>query len=261
MTETSETALKPQDPWIGSRGRIGVIIPSTNIGVEYDCQRFIPAGVSWHFARFFIAQKDLSSDDAFLALIEGLRETVPLALRDILTAEVDHVMMGMSAETFWGGQAGNDAFVARLREQMDDTIGLTTGANALTSALNKFGVKKIAVLTPYQPVADAEVERFFGEAGFQVRRNIGLRCDTANSIAHTPRQQVLDVVLRELDGDDVEAIVQVGTNMSNAELFPTIETLLAKPVIPVNVATIWHALRALGVDDRFVGRGWLMERF
>ena len=33
---------KAQEPWIGARGRIGVIIPSTNIGVEYDCQRIIP---------------------------------------------------------------------------------------------------------------------------------------------------------------------------------------------------------------------------
>ena len=32
---------KDQEPWIGSRGRIGVIIPSTNIGVEHDCQRVI----------------------------------------------------------------------------------------------------------------------------------------------------------------------------------------------------------------------------
>ena len=26
--------MKPQEPWIGKRARIGVVIPSTNIGVE-----------------------------------------------------------------------------------------------------------------------------------------------------------------------------------------------------------------------------------
>ena len=103
--------------------------------------------------------------------------------------------------------------------------------------------------------------KFFGESGYTVKRNIGLRCDTANSIAHTPQKDVLDVVLNELDGDDVDAIVQVGTNMSNSDLFPTLEKMLGKPVIPINVAIIWHALRAIGVDDKFVGKGWLMERF
>ena len=56
-----QTLTKPQEPWIGSRARIGVIIPSTNIGVEYDCQRLILEGVTWHFARFFIEQTNLLS--------------------------------------------------------------------------------------------------------------------------------------------------------------------------------------------------------
>ncbi len=259
---TESTALtKPQEPWIGKRGRIGVVIPSTNIGVEYDCQRFIPEGVTWHFARFFIELKDLTSDDAFMDFIEAIRHTIPDAMRDIMTAEVDHVMMGMSAETFWGGLAGNDEFSDRLREHMDDGMGLTTGAAAAADALAQFDVKNISVVSPYQPIGDEQVLKFFTEIGYTVKRNIGLRCDTANSIAHTPQKEVLDLVLNELDGDDVDAIVQVGTNMSNSDLFPTLEKMLAKPVIPINVAIIWHALRAIGVEDKFVGKGWLMERF
>jgi len=27
------------------------------------------------------------------------------------------------------------------------------------------------------------------------------------------------------------------------------------------VALIWHTLRDLGIEDKFVGKGWLMERF
>jgi maleate isomerase len=189
-----------------------------------------------------------------------IRLTIPDAMRDIMTAEVNHIMMGMSAETFWGGLAGNDEFSARLREHMPDEMGLTTGADAIASALAQFNVKNISVVSPYQPIGDEQVQKFFSETGYSVKRNIGLRCDTANSIAHTPQKDVLDVVLNELDGDDVDAIVQVGTNMSNSDLFPTIEKMLGKPVIPINVATIWHALRAIGVNDKFVGKGWLMER-
>ena len=252
---------KPQEPWIGSRGRIGVIIPSTNIGVEYDCQRFIPAGVTWHFARFFVEQIDLSSDDMFLAFIDAIRQTIPHAVRDIMTAEVDYIMMGMSAETFWGGLEGNEEFTARLREHCGPDMGITTGASAVDAALKKFDARRVAVLTPYQPVGDEQVHRFFTETGYEVAKVIGLKCDTANSIAHTPQREVLDVVLNQLDGDDVDAIVQAGTNMSNVDLFPTLEKQLGKPVIPINVATIWHALRTIGVDDKFVGRGWLFERF
>jgi len=255
------TLTKPQEPWIGQRGRIGVVIPSTNIGVEYDCQRFIPEGVTWHFARFFIEDIDLTTDNAFLAFIDAIRLTIPHAMRDIMTAEVDHVMMGMSAETFWGGLKGNDEFSGRLREFMPDEMGLTTGATAIVAALNKFNVKNISVVSPYQSVGDEQVLKFFTESGFNVKGNVGLKCDTANSIAHTPQSEVLDLVVNELDGDDVDAIVQVGTNMSNSDLFPTLETMLGKPVIPINVATIWHTLRDMGINDKFAGKGWLMERF
>ena len=254
-------ALKPQEPWIGARGRIGVIIPSTNIGVEYDCQRIIPPGVTWHFARFFVKQPDLSSDDMFLAFIDAIRETIPDAMRDIMTCEPSYIMMGMSAETFWGGLEGNVEFEARLRDSIGPQMGLTSGAAALKAALDSFGAKTVAALTPYQNVGDVQVRRFLEESGYNVTNVVGLKCDTATSIAHTPPREVIETVLRELDGDNVDAIVQAGTNLSTLDIFPTLEKQLGKPVIPINVATIWHALRAHGINDKVFGRGWLLERF
>ncbi len=253
--------LKAQAPWIGLRGRIGVIIPSTNIGVEYDCQRIIPEGVTWHFARFFVEQPDLSSDNMFLAFIDAIRKTIPDALRDVMTCEPSYIMMGMSAETFWGGLEGNAEFEEKLREVIGPDIGVTSGAAALRGAIDCFGAKRIAALTPYQPVGDEQVERFLVESGYEVTKVVGLKCDTATSIAHTPQKEVIDVVLNELEGEDVDAIVQAGTNLSTLDIFPTLEYQLGKPVIPINVATIWHALRSHGIDDKFHGRGWLLERF
>ena len=48
---------------------------------------------------------------------------------------------------------------------------------------------------------------------------VGLKCDTATSIAHTPPSEVIDVVLNQLDGDDVDAIVQAGTNLTALDIF------------------------------------------
>jgi len=144
---------------------------------------------------------------------------------------------------------------------MGPDIGLTSGAKAVQDALNSFNVKNVAVITPYQPVGDEQVYKFFSETGFNVTKVHGLKCDTATSISHTPRHDVVDVVLNELDSDKVDAIVQVGTNLSTVEQFPTLEKQIQKPVIPINVATIWHAFRALGIEDKFVGKGMLFEQF
>jgi maleate isomerase len=257
----AQKLTRAQAPWIGSRGRIGVIIPSTNIGVEYDCQQFVPPGVSWHFSRFWVEQPDLSSDNMFLAFIEAIRKTIPHAMRNVMTCEPSYIMMGMSAETFWGGLAGNAEFEARLREDIGPDIGLTSGAAALNAALDAFGAKKVSALTPYQPVGDEQVHRYLVESGYKVHKVVGLKCDTATSIAHTPPHEVIDAVLNDLDAPDVDAIVQAGTNLSAVNIFPTLEHKLRKPVIPINVATIWHALRAQGIKDKFFGKGLLMERF
>ena len=250
-----------EERWIGERARIGVAIPSTNIAVEYDCQRIIPEGVTWHFGRFYIEVRDLSDDAVFLRFVEAIQETIPLSMRDLVTAEMTYAMMGMSAETFWGGRAGNEAFQERIREIIGPNIGLTTGANAADAALKAFSIKNIAVLTPYQPVADEQVRTFFGESGYEIKRLHGLKCDSAHGIANTPRDRVLDVVVNELNGDDIDAIVQVGTNLSTLDLFPTLERQLDKPMIAINVALIWHALRVAGIKDRFYGKGRLLEEF
>ncbi len=67
--------------------------------------------------------------------------------------------------------------------------------------------------------------------------------------------------LRKLDGDDVDALVQVGTNLSMTRLAAAAELWLGKPVIAINTATYWHALRANGIKDRVAGFGRLLEEF
>ena len=128
------------DNYIGHRAKIGVIIPSTNTSVEYDCQRVIPRGVTWHFSRFMIEHADLSDDDNFMRFLEMLRETIGASIESLMTCKPDHVMMGMSAETFWGGIKGNDGFVDRIQEAVGSETGLTTGANAVIAALQALGV-------------------------------------------------------------------------------------------------------------------------
>ncbi len=248
-----------REKYIGARAKIGVVIPSTNTAVEYDLQKLNLPGVVWHPGRFYVESPALDSDAAFLKFVEGIRTTIPNSVRDLLTCDPTHIMMGMSAETFWGGVEGNHEFLRRIQGQIGD-LGLTTGANAMVAALALLKVKNIAVITPYQPIGDEQVRRFFGDSGFPVKRLVGLKCASATSIADTPRRAVADAV-KQLDGDDVDAIVQVGTNLSTVDMFPVLEQYLGKPVIPINMATAWHALRASGVTDRLAGYGRLFADF
>jgi maleate isomerase len=252
------------DNYIGHRAKIGVVVPSTNTSVEYDCQRFLPRGVSWHTTRFYIEHTNLCDDDNFMRFLELLRETIGESIQSLMTCKPDHVMMGMSAETFWGGIEGNDGFVDRIHEMVGPETGLTTGANAVIAALEALGIagntgKKISVITPYQPIGDDNVRLFFEDSGYEIKDLVGLRCEnTTDAIALVPEHVVMECV-RQVDGDDVDAIVQVGTNLSTSGIFPTIEKWLGKPVLPINVATCWHALRSCAITDQYDNCGWLFE--
>jgi maleate isomerase len=53
--------------------------------------------------------------------------------------------------------------------------------------------------------------------------------------------------------------VQVGTNLSILRLADEAERWLGKPVIAINAATWWHALRTNGINDQIQGCGSLLR--
>lgn len=57
---------------------------------------------------------------------------------------------------------------------------------------------------------------------------------------------------------DVDTIVQVGTNLSMLRLADAADRELGKPVIAINAATFWYALRENGITDRMPGFGRLL---
>jgi maleate isomerase len=110
------------------------------------------------------------------------------------------------------------------------------------------------------PVGDAQVHRFFTECGFDVSVVHGLRCSSPTAIANVSEASLRDAILA-VDGPNVDAIVQVGTNLAMARLAAVAEEWLGKPVLAINTATYWHALRSHGIGDRVGGYGSLLERF
>jgi maleate isomerase len=192
-------------------------------------------------------------------LLEQVREEIGHAVARVMTAEPDYLVMGMSSETFWGGMQGNRRFIREIQE-MSGGLGVATGAEACERALQLFGVKRLGVVTPYQPVGDENVKRFLNDIGFDVVKMQGLRCPTAVSIAHV-REDELRQALLTVNSGEVEALVQVGTNLSMVRLADEAERWLSKPVIAINAAIWWMALRDNNIMDKVYGCGRLLREF
>lgn len=241
---------------LGYRKKFGVLGPSTNTIVQPDFDDLRVRGVTNHYSRIIIPNNPVTDNESFLKLVASINQATLDAVDVLKTCEMDYMVMGMSAATFWDGRKGAEKYLAMMTDRAG--VGVSCGSFAMEAALNVYKVRRIAFLSPYFPVANEQVRRFFEDCGFTVVRDVCLRRPSPVLIAHATDAQCRDAI-RELDGDDVEAIVQVGTNLSMIRLAAAAELFLGKPVIAINTATYWHALRACGIEDRVEGFGNLME--
>jgi maleate isomerase len=242
---------------LGWRMKFGVVAPSTNTSVqpEYDDMR--PRGVTNHFSRIIIPDMKVSDDQEFVAMVQAIRDATDAAMDAITTCHPDHVIMGMSAETFWDGQERSEDLLQRMEQRAG--VGVTMGSHACVQAMRRYGsVLRIGVITPYMPVGDAQVRKFFAENGFEVVTLCGLKCRSPVAIAHVQPAELRRAVL-EVDDPSVELIVQAGTNLAFAAVAADAERWLDKPVLAINTCTYWHALRRNGIEDRIGGFGSLLE--
>jgi maleate isomerase len=239
--------------------KFAVVVPSTNTSVqpEYDDMR--PGGVTNHIARAFIPDTAVGSDEEFMTMLLNIRNATEAAVDSAATCSPGYVIMGMSAETFWDGLLGADALKARLEKRAGVGVGL--GSHACQDAIKRYGnIRRISVITPYMPIGDAQVHKFFTDCGFEVVQLLGLKCPSPMLIAHESQQRLRSAV-REVDDPSVELIIQVGTNLAFAAVAAEAECWLDKPVLAINTCTYWHSLRQNGIADKVDGFGSLLRDY
>lgn len=241
---------------LGWRSKFAVLAPSTNTSVqpEYDDMR--PRGVTNHFCRIPIPDTKVSDDSTFLEMLLNIRNATAGSLDVAMSMSPDCVVMGMSAETFWDGSGGAERLQASLEEKAGGKP-VIMGSTAVDAALKAYGgIRRIGIITPYMPVADEQVRRFFTDLGYEVVHIKGLKSSSPMMIAHeTP--MTLKRAAQEV-GEGVDAVVQCGTNLAFAAVAAQAEFWLDMPVVAINTATYWHALRTMGIADKIDGFGRLL---
>ena len=86
----------------------------------------------------------------------------------------------------------------------------------------------------------------------------GLKAPSPASIGRVPLDRLREAV-RELDGPEVEAIIQLGTGLPFADVAREAEEALGKPVLASNPVSYWRALRQMGIGDAIPGQGRLFS--
>ncbi len=242
---------------LGWRMKFAVVAPSTNTSVEPEFADMRPMGVTNHFSRIAIPDTKVTDDDSFMVMLNNIRNATFDAIDVSLSMDPGCVIMGMSAETFWGGAEGADSFADKVLARAGG-LPVILGSTAVEAALKAYGgIRKLGILTPYTPVADKQVRLFFEDLGYEVVHLKGLCSPSPMLIAHETPRTLKRAAIEVSEG--VDAVVQCGTNLAFGKVAAMAEFWLEKPVIAINTATYWHALRTMGIQDRMDGLGALLR--
>ena len=101
---------------------------------------------------------------------------------------------------------------------------------------------------------------YLEESGFSVKNDLCLQCKSWTDIAKVDKKVMLSS-LQKLDDDNIDALIQVGTNLPMASFAEEFEKSFQKPIIPINTATYWDALRQNDIPDKVKGFGKLLSEY
>jgi maleate isomerase len=243
---------------LATRAKIAVIVPATNTVVQPEMEAMRPAGVTNHVSRMLLPARPYDDMDVYRKALETEKGNLEEALSLVLPCQPHAVAHGHSIHSFRGDLQRAQEEQARLQD-MAGGIPFITPSLAVVAGLKAIGSpRRIGVLTPYWPPANALIQSFFESCGFEVAATHGLQAKGPIAVAQFSQEAIFEG-FSKLMVPGVEALVHVGTNLPVSAFTADIEARFGLPMIGVNVATYWLALRQCGIKDPLKGFGILGE--
>jgi maleate isomerase len=241
----------------GSRGRIGLIVPSSNTVCEPEMATLSPGGVATYSTRILF--------EPTVGGLKAMREHVERASLELSSEGISNIIAFCCTVGSMIGGTGYDQEIVRFVEEKTGVPAITT-TTAVMAAFKALRVNHIAVATPYTKEINKIERNVLQDMGYEVTRIMGYYEDvppnqfTNEMIGRLPPEEAYRIAL-EVDGGGNEAIFISCTNFRAIEIIQGLENVTGKPVVSSNQATMWYALRKMGIGDSLAGFGRLMEDF
>ena len=216
---------------------LGLLVPSSNTSTEMDFREWLPADVSLHVARMFMAD---ASVEACRALV---RDYAPAAARDIGTTEPDVVVFSCTGAGAFLGERGEAELVARLSGISGAPVVSTN--EAVTSLIEAHRPSAVAVITPYVEEITRGIVEARERAGHRVVRAAGMGITVNRDIARVEPPQLLEFAERQLAGADFDLLFVSCTNLRTAPVLAPLARRFGVPVVTSNRASFEAALAVL----------------
>jgi maleate isomerase len=250
---------KPTTDTLANRAKIAAVVPATNTVVQPEYEAMRPPGVTNHVTRMYLPPRPYDDMDVYRKALDTEEGNLEDALKLVLPCEPHVVAHGHSIHSFRGDRERAES----ERKKIEALCGVPfiTPSVAVLAGLEAIGnPKRIAILTPYWPPADSLISEFFTACGYEVVGCWGLKATGPTAVARISLEQIREG-FRHADRPRAEVLIHVGTNLPVSAITGEVEAEHGKPLIGVNVATYWKALRSVGIEDRIPGFGMLLAGY
>jgi maleate isomerase len=237
---------------IGFRARLGFLLPPGNPTIEPEMMAMAPQGVSLHFHRMVARGTPGALDgqaERNRSMVDHLDESIEM----LALVKPDIIVIAHTATSYDLGRDAEHALLQRLAQASGTRVATAFGAVA--AALERLGVKRVALGAPYSAETTAKGKAHLEAHGFGVVGHDNLKGVT-NIYDETAERAYR--LARSVDTPKAEAVFLSGTGMPTVSVLEMLEQDLQKPVISSNSAMMWLALRACGVRAPIAGYGRLL---
>lgn len=131
---------------------------------------------------------------------------------------------------------------------------VTNPLRASLAAMEKLGVQRLAVLTPYIESVALPLCTAFEQAGVGVCGHLSFGEEKEEQVARIDPQSVVEAALHIGQDPEAEAVFLSCTNLRSFAILQELEDQLQKPVLSSNEVLFWHMGDLAGV--RLNAPGW-----
>ena len=148
--------------------------------------------------------------------------------------------------------------IKSLIQEARPGITVVTPLTSSLAAMDLFGVKRIAVLTPYIDEVNTSIADFLEAQDKIICAFTSFKLAENEDMARLTAASIYQGAL-EADRDDAQALFISCTAIRAVDVIDKIEQKLGKPVITAVQAMFWQSLRLSGCTDKVSGYGQLLR--
>jgi maleate isomerase len=219
--------------------RVGVIVPSSNTTVEADFVRALPAGVTIHAVRMFLAETTAEAERRMIY------DHVPIAVADLATLRPHVVAFACTSGGAVLGAEGEAKLIGDIARETGATVVSTN--DAVGTAIEQ----RIAVLTPYIDELNQAIRAGLERRGLTVVHIAGLGITDNFGICSVTPPEILAFADRELADRTFHLLFVSCTNFRAVEARPLLQRRFGVPAVTSNQATIDATFAAIGATTNW----------